>query len=193
MQTLKPEIRARILENAEEMFFSLGFKGASTRELAKKVGVSYSNLYHYFETKNDLFAAVLEPYAAHFAATLARFLEHEENDVTAGQHVEAISQVFAQLIQSDRKKFVLLLDGSQDTRFAGVRQEVVATIEQRIEASLGDPPARTVRVIGILANHFLSALLEIARTAAADKSLQNDIRLLVLYHLGGIQELSRQR
>lgn len=48
-----------ILDGAAEFFAEHGFK-AQTRELARRVGVSQSLIYHYFKTKNDLIERVYQ-------------------------------------------------------------------------------------------------------------------------------------
>ncbi len=56
----RPEARpAEILAAALEVFAARGFQGARLEEVAKRAGVSKGALYLYFETKADLFRAVV--------------------------------------------------------------------------------------------------------------------------------------
>lgn len=56
----RPEARpAEILAAALEVFAARGFQGARLDEVAKRAGVSKGALYLYFETKADLFRAVV--------------------------------------------------------------------------------------------------------------------------------------
>ncbi|MEM6533621.1 MAG: TetR/AcrR family transcriptional regulator [Myxococcota bacterium] len=59
MQVKKEEVRKAILAAATEEFLAKGFLGTSMREIARKAGCSLSNLYNYFENKDDLFKAIL--------------------------------------------------------------------------------------------------------------------------------------
>jgi AcrR family transcriptional regulator len=52
--------RAAILEAAVRLFSEKGFRGVTTRELAAAVGVSEPVLYQHFETKRDLYRAIIE-------------------------------------------------------------------------------------------------------------------------------------
>lgn len=61
MQVKKEEVRKAILAAATEEFLAKGFLGTSMREIARKAGCSLSNLYNYFENKDDLFQAILSP------------------------------------------------------------------------------------------------------------------------------------
>ena len=52
--------RAAILDAAVRLFSEKGFRGVTTRELAAAVGVSEPVLYQHFETKSDLYRAIIE-------------------------------------------------------------------------------------------------------------------------------------
>ena len=58
-QQKKAESRRRILESAREIFFRDGFMSANLDEVAEKAGVAKGTLYRYFESKADLYVAVL--------------------------------------------------------------------------------------------------------------------------------------
>ncbi len=52
--------RSAILDAAVRLFSDKGFRGVTTRELAAAVGVSEPVLYQHFQTKGDLYKAILE-------------------------------------------------------------------------------------------------------------------------------------
>ena len=52
MQTLKSDIRNRILSAAKEQFVQRGYLKTSMREIADAVDVGVGNLYNYFENKD---------------------------------------------------------------------------------------------------------------------------------------------
>lgn len=55
-----PERRAAIVAAAVDLFSKHGFRGTTTRELASVVGVSEPVLYQHFETKRDLYTAIVD-------------------------------------------------------------------------------------------------------------------------------------
>jgi len=55
----KAQSRRRILESAREVFFRDGFMSANLDEVAEKAGVAKGTLYRYFDSKADLYVAVL--------------------------------------------------------------------------------------------------------------------------------------
>lgn len=61
MQFAKEDIKNRILSAAREEFLCNGFEKASIRHITSAAQTSKSNLYNYFNDKDALFVAVLEP------------------------------------------------------------------------------------------------------------------------------------
>lgn len=57
--------RAAILDAAVHLFSEKGFRGVTTRELAAAVGVSEPVLYQHFQTKRDLYRAIIDERAVH--------------------------------------------------------------------------------------------------------------------------------
>ena len=55
----KAESRRRILESARDVFFRDGFMEANLDEVAEKAGVAKGTLYRYFDSKAELYVAVL--------------------------------------------------------------------------------------------------------------------------------------
>jgi len=52
------ETQARLLEAACRFFSELGYSQASNQQIARAAGITSGSLYHYFESKAELFAAV---------------------------------------------------------------------------------------------------------------------------------------
>src|SRR5690242_2971400 len=52
--------RRQILDGARAVFLSQGFDAASMGEIARAAGVSKGTLYVYFESKEDLFQAIVQ-------------------------------------------------------------------------------------------------------------------------------------
>ena len=56
----KADRRKTIVETAANLFAETGFRGGTTRELAKRAGVTEPVLYEHFQTKGELYAAIIE-------------------------------------------------------------------------------------------------------------------------------------
>jgi len=72
MKLSNDEIRKRILRKAREAFKSKGFLKASMRDIASDVGISTGNIYNYFNGKDELFRAVVQPVTRSFHVMLER-------------------------------------------------------------------------------------------------------------------------
>ncbi|MGZ3317719.1 MAG: TetR/AcrR family transcriptional regulator [Isosphaeraceae bacterium] len=60
LEEIKSERRAQILDAAREIFALRGFETAKIADVAERCGISHGLLYHYFPTKESLFAAIVE-------------------------------------------------------------------------------------------------------------------------------------
>jgi AcrR family transcriptional regulator len=56
----KADRRKAIVDTAAQLFAEVGFRGGTTRELAKRVGVTEPVLYEHFKTKSELYAAIID-------------------------------------------------------------------------------------------------------------------------------------
>jgi AcrR family transcriptional regulator len=101
--TNSAETRARILEAARRKFAAHGFDSASNRALAEEAGLTTGAIYHYFDSKLDIYVAVyedarelaytqfekaivgLETFAAQLGATLEAAHELNLEDPTLAQ------------------------------------------------------------------------------------------------------------
>jgi AcrR family transcriptional regulator len=71
----KAQSRRRILDAAREVFFRDGFMAANLDEVAEKAGVAKGTLYRYFESKAELYVAVLAHNGAIFEEKMRATLQ----------------------------------------------------------------------------------------------------------------------
>ena len=71
--------RRQIMEGARQVFLSAGFDGASMNDIARAAGVSKGTLYAYFNSKDELFEAIIRAEKAKSAERLCAF--RREGDV----------------------------------------------------------------------------------------------------------------
>ena len=65
--------RRQIMEGARQVFLSAGFDGASMNDVARAAGVSKGTLYAYFNSKDELFEAIIRGEYAQAAERLCAF------------------------------------------------------------------------------------------------------------------------
>lgn len=71
----KPEDRkSEIMEVAWELFSAHGYEQASVNLIVERAGVAKGTFYHYFQSKEDILAAILENYMEQFASQVKTIL-----------------------------------------------------------------------------------------------------------------------
>jgi AcrR family transcriptional regulator len=75
--------KATIIAVARRLFASRGYKGTSTEAVLEESKVSRGALYHHFETKEALFAAVLEAVEVDITAATGRARANKDDPVEA--------------------------------------------------------------------------------------------------------------
>lgn len=92
-QTRKIEIRkaneALILEAAEKIFATNGYKGTATGDIAREAGIPKANLHYYFKTKSNLYREVLKNILDDWMAAASRFDIYHEPEEALRTYVKA--------------------------------------------------------------------------------------------------------
>ena len=116
------DIKAALLKSGKEQFLLHGFEGASLRGICKAAGVTTGAFYAYFDKKEDLFDAIVEPmmkeYYRMYNGLIGRAMEDVKSD--EGNELEAI-----EFICAHRDEFHLLFDCSGGTRYASFKEELL--------------------------------------------------------------------
>jgi AcrR family transcriptional regulator len=76
---IEPErTKQKIFDAAIDLFATKGFKGTSIRDIATAVGMSMSNLYHHFNSKEGLLLFILEKVSDSLLPILQRVAEEQQ-------------------------------------------------------------------------------------------------------------------
>lgn len=188
MQVLKPEIREKILAAAEELFYETDYAGTSMRKIAENVGISFSNLYKYFDDKQALFAAIIDPFYHRIQTDLTSLFNEEHPPMELGI-IERVTQQIIHLVQTDRRKFVILMGRSTETPYANFRDEVVGMLAKHMSKSVNPNLLRNDFILPVLASNFFEGILKIAESSNNEPSFITDnVHTLVRYHMAGIAQ-----
>ena len=128
MQTLKTDIKQRILQVAHREFIKNGVQRTCIRNVARKAGVTVGNLYHYFDSKDTLFCAVLQP----LLTALDRYiLSHNDEEFLSinvfdlrQQQVNHITTMLT-LVKQFRPELRLLLFNAKGTSLEGYNNKII--------------------------------------------------------------------
>ncbi|MDP3176151.1 MAG: TetR/AcrR family transcriptional regulator [Phenylobacterium sp.] len=167
MQAGEPKFRRRKAERpreiaaaALEVFAEKGFAAARLEDVAARARVSKGALYLYFETKEDIFRAVVEqavaPDIARIAALMAahpgpfpdllRAIVERLVQVVGGAHVGGV----AKMVISEARNFPELARVWHDQLVSvalGALSGAVAAAQARGEVRAGDPRAYALQII----------------------------------------------
>jgi AcrR family transcriptional regulator len=72
----------KLLEAATNLFASRGFEGTSIRDIARDMGMSISNIYYYFGSKESLLSAILNNNHERLMVALSNVLQQEKEPAT---------------------------------------------------------------------------------------------------------------
>jgi AcrR family transcriptional regulator len=161
--------RAKILESAEALFAQFGFAGVGLREVAQRVGLGKSSLFHHFPTKVHLYVAVLERIFQRLDARLSGALAQggsaaELLDRWVGALIDALAENPTHAPLLLRCLFEAEVVGpEQRARLEAARAGILAEIETLLREGIEAGELRPVAVphaiqtlIGMTVYHFAS-------------------------------------
>ena len=127
MQTLKDDIRQRIVAVAREEFIAHGARSTSIRTVARRAGIAAGNVYNYFRSKDELFCEVLRP----LLNELNRYiLSHNEERHLSIEVFDALDfqneyiGAMKRMVRLYRPELRLLLFNAEGTSLAGYKERI---------------------------------------------------------------------
>ena len=127
MQFQKNDIRENILSAAREEFLKNGFEKASIRNITAAAKTSKSNVYNYFQDKDALFAAVVEPTTAGIKSSLGKLRSGNPDRTAQTYTIEAQKEVIEKIMSfvfAHKDDLKLLLFRSSGSTQSGFKEGV---------------------------------------------------------------------
>ena len=125
--------RRRILEAAREIFFRDGFMAANLDHVAHRAGVAKGTLYRYFESKADLYVAVLGADGAIFEQKMRDTIDPS---LSATDQVRATGLFYFEHWMNNRQYFQIFWAIENETIIGDLPREVVVQITKLWEECL---------------------------------------------------------
>mgnify|MGYP004692553103 FL=1 len=122
----------RIHTAAQAEFLEKGYQGASLRNIVKTAGVTTGALYGYYDSKEALFAALVDEPYRHvldtYRAAVFWFeaLRPEEQVMQMGEVGKSCMRKLLTYMDERRTQFHLILERSEGTPYAGLIDELVS-------------------------------------------------------------------
>lgn len=202
-QTLKEEVRARILTAALETFAEQGFAGATMPVIAARAGVAPANLYRYFANKAELFRAVApDGLAKQLDALLARrvsTLSHlaGASAPPSAPSTDAAAEELLAFWTEHRLLTVILLERAAGTPHERWGERFVARLVEETLAQLqrahpglriATPERLVLTTLFENTRHMLAVILEKSRT---ERAIREAVAAFWAYQLAGLAGFSR--
>jgi AcrR family transcriptional regulator len=154
------EVRALLLDAAQELFAERGFAGTTTREIAARAGVSETLLFRHFSSKQTLFdVTVIEPFDAYIARYTGDWMGDGAMTAPPEDIIRDLVATLYDLVVAQRRVFLALTT----SHLAGGAQHALGRLEEMavaIAAQRGytyDAPVVTRAVVTMIVG---MALLE---------------------------------
>lgn len=199
-QSLKDDIRRRILAAALDEFAERGWLGAGLQGIAARAGVSVGNIYRYYPSREALFDTVLPASTVEDIRRelLAKFRALEGLDLEAPAALALEEEWLPRLAASlgrRKRELLILVGGAKGTVWAGfaagLAQDLAnayAVWRQSRGLSLdGQRRAFLLR----LYRSLVSGMAAILADRDGD-ALEREIGLYLAYHMAGVRELERR-
>ena len=167
----------KIMDAAYREFLEYGFQDASMRRIASECGMSASGLYKHFPSKEDMFAALVDP-AINGFYDLYSELETENKEAVEvmesddlwadqGETVKAVSYIYDHI-----NEFKLVICKSQGTRYENFTHDV-AKLEEEATVRYMKEIKKTGREVNSI-NHKEFHLLVTAQIEAMFQAVVHD-------------------
>lgn len=182
----KEELRTRIVEAARDILSERGLEGFSMREIARRIEYSPATIYLYFESKDDLIAAVVVEGMRLLGEYIRREMEAEGPDAPATQRYWAGGRGYVRFALENTAYFHVIFDLPVEAQMdcpEPCEEHVMATDDHAFE--------RVVRVLSEAAGSGEFRLESPERAAVVGWAMLHG--LLSLYLSGHLREAAPTR
>lgn len=101
-----------IIESALNVFSVYGLQGASMEQIADEAGISKSNLFYYFQGKDDLYIAVLSHVLTEWLLPLNQLSKEQGPQQALGHYIEIKYQLAKKMPQASRLYALEMMQGA---------------------------------------------------------------------------------
>jgi len=132
---VKTGIEKELLEIARKEFFEKGFKGTSVRNIAQKAGITFSNIYYYYENKDAMFLEVVKPLKDKLDNMFGIWHDIDPAYITIEAYTDEEYQkqsveTLMKLIQQYKKEFNLLLFNAHGSVVEDIQKKYIDSATQ---------------------------------------------------------------
>jgi AcrR family transcriptional regulator len=199
MQTLKEEVRTKIIEAAAKEFIIHGYEKASMRPIARAAGISVSNTYNYYKSKDEIFNAIIEPVFNQLKDILRQSFQQSMKGGLGNNLPVFVDHMVKEIIKletRERELLIVLIEKSAGTRYANSRDEMVNMIRMHLAEAVRKPGSTAQieenrgYILTIIADNYIDGLFKILKDYKGKEWAEQNLRTMLTYHLNGIKALN---
>ncbi|WP_405083099.1 TetR/AcrR family transcriptional regulator [Paenibacillus chitinolyticus] len=178
----KKETRQLLLESAVETFAQLGFHGASVDKIAEFAGFSKGAVYAHFQSKEELFLAILEQQMQLHVYKIKQVIEQQHS---LSQFIETMDSYFDSARQESKRWSILnmefLLYAMREESARVKWSDMISQTINQISQSIGNLLATEKHGSTLSADEMAWTLLSLENGMAVFYSISEDRVPLNLY------------
>lgn len=186
MQTKKANVYQEVLRAARGEFLECGFQGTNMRAIAEKAGVGLSNIYNYFESKDEIFQTVLNPAITALDRTLEEHNREENLSITlysSQEYQKGQVRKIVRLILDYREEIRILFFRSHGSSLEEYKESFIERLSETGLAYLRLMKERYPSINSDLSNFFIHSMsswwISILSELATHKLDRDDIERFV--------------
>ena len=187
MQYLKKEIRDRILAAAVDEFKEQGYADASIRNIANNAEISLGNIYRYYDNKEALYFAVINP----FMESIKEFFDNEFS--FTDKSMKEISEMLISFIMQYNDELLIICKGNTvhygtfvgyiiDV-IAGKVRELIQSVFPEIDSKIKNPD-----FCNVVAEGFLTSFFKVLKCSDSKETQERNARELISFYFGHMKD-----
>ena len=165
-QILKEDVKQRIYEAAVEEFYRNDYRTATIRNIALKANIPSGLVYSYYQNKEDLFEAIVEPFVIKIDQLLKMEESKEgENHGDPFTNFKQTELAFILNLMDSYKQLIILIDKSNGTKYQGFKDEIIHRLQLHIKSVFREKQIQHLDdlLIHIWASSLIEGICEIIR------------------------------
>ena len=191
----------RIVEAAKKEFLKYGFKDASMRRIAANAGITVSGLYKHFESKEEMFASLVDPvldemWSGYERTEKDEFAKIEEPDPEHIWEDKHESEMIMSFIYDHEETFDLLINKAQGTRYEDLAHDLAKREEKTTLAYMNKLRSKGIAInevdeeeFHLLVTMCIDAIMEAVRHGFDRKAAMHYAKTLELFYEEGWKRL----
>lgn len=187
MQVLKEKVKTDIMISAQTLFIEKGYRETKMSDIALLAGISTSNLYHYFTSKEKIFYGLTE----NTAKQIKKMIERYGCDTKRLGHEELMEELFQELynlLRFERQNLLLIHDCAAGTKYETLNEDLITAVAGKFSLVINNEESDSF-ILRTVAGCFLSSFISVLKYSQSDHEIYKNLRMMLQYHLAGVKTL----